>query len=401
MQTTKLYRSNVYKREADAKILEHTVSNDGKSLLVLNQSIFFPTGGGQSCDLGKINTFDVVDVYEKDNIIYHKLSEYSNELEIGDTVSLKIDWERRFDNMQRHCGEHILSGICFRLFGGINRGFHMGDDYMTIDISLEADENIKEISWDMAMRAELETNKVIWANMPVTVHHFAKKADADGMKLRKPLSIEEDISIVTIGDTSNPSDSVACCGTHPSTAGQVGLLKIYKVEPNKGMYRIFFEAGRRALSHYDKRFDVLTKLENEFSAGFNDLMQKYESRKEKAKQIKDRLYRLSKEFISGEINDIAKTGDTVRHYHIITADDIIEIGRGLSGKIPNILYLIDDVSHTVFLFSDNADCGKLVKDNANVFGGKGGGNKNFARAIFTDSENACLFIDAAEKLRRK
>ena len=122
------------------------------SCLVLDSTIFFPTGGGQSCDLGTINGVEVIDVFEKENIVYHILKGCDASIETGDTVSLEIDWDRRFDNMQRHCGEHILSGIFFRLFGGVNRGFHMGEDYMTIDISLEADENYSEINWEWLCR---------------------------------------------------------------------------------------------------------------------------------------------------------------------------------------------------------------------------------------------------------
>lgn len=152
---------------------------------------------------------------------------------------------------------------------------------MTIDISLEADERYTEINWDMAMQAELETNKVIWENTPVSVYRFDTKAEAEKMPLRKALNLEKDISIVTIGDISNPADSVACCGTHPSTAGQVGMVKIYKIEPNKGMFRIFFEAGQRALAHYDMRFDIMTKLENDLSASYTNLISKYEIQKKK------------------------------------------------------------------------------------------------------------------------
>ena len=163
MKTIKLFQSDVYKRSTEAIVssIDRNVAHNTISI-VLDQTVFFPTGGGQSCDLGTINGIKVVDVFEKDNTLYHILEGCDSAIQVGDTVSLEIDWKRRFDNMQRHCGEHILSGIFFKLFGGVNRGFHMGEDYMTIDMSLEADERYTEINWDMAMQAELETNKVIW-----------------------------------------------------------------------------------------------------------------------------------------------------------------------------------------------------------------------------------------------
>lgn len=394
MKTIKLFQSDVYKRSTEAIVsnIDRNVAHNSISI-VLDQTVFFPTGGGQSCDLGTINGIKVVDVFEKDDILYHILERCDSTIQVGDKVSLEIDWKRRFDNMQRHCGEHILSGIFFKLFGGVNRGFHMGEDYMTIDISLEADERYTEINWDMAMQAELETNKVIWENTPVSVYRFDTKAEAEKMPLRKALNLEKDISIVTIGDISNPADSVACCGTHPSTASQVGMVKIYKIEPNKGMFRIFFEAGQRALAHYDMRFDIMTKLENDLSASYTNLISKYEIQKEKAKQVKDRLYHLSKELIKREIADLRECSDRVRHYSFLDSNDIIEIGNALSPEINNTLCLIDDLTNTVFLFSNSIDCGKLVKENAPKLDGKGGGGRNFARAVFSSAEKAVKFID--------
>ena len=338
MKTIKLFQSDVYRRSADAVVLQFDKDNSkNTSCLVLDSTIFFPTGGGQSCDLGTINGFEVIDVFEKENIIYHIIKGCDATFKPGDTVNLEIDWDRRFDNMQRHCGEHILSGIFFRLFGGVNRGFHMGEDYMTIDISLEADKNYSEINWEMAMQAELETNKVIWGNTKVSAYHFDTKVEAEKMPLRKALSLEKDITIVTIGDISNPADSVACCGTHPSTAGQVGMVKIYKIEPNKGMFRIFFEAGQRALAHYDTRFDIMTKLENDLSASHTTLLSKYETQKEKTRQIKDRLYHLSKEFIRREILDLKESNDRIRQYNFLDSNDIMEIGNAMSPEIDDIL----------------------------------------------------------------
>ena len=121
---------------------------------------------------------------------------------------------------------------------------------------------------DMCLEAELMANQAIWDNLPVVRRVFDSREEAEKMPLRKALAIDEDISIVTIGDVTDPADSVACCGTHPERAGQVGMIKIYKVEPNKGMFRVFFEAGKRALLAYDKQYDVLTTLGKDLSCRF-------------------------------------------------------------------------------------------------------------------------------------
>lgn len=427
MNTERLFRDDVYMKETVATITSVTEHN-GNTLITLDKTVFFPTGGGQSCDKGTINGIPVIDVYEHNNEIFHQLgpitggsasdstksdtkvanasceNEVSGTLTVGQQVNLSLDWEHRFDNMQRHCGEHILSGIFFREFGGVNRGFHMGDQYMTIDISLEAAPEYDKITWEMAKHVELEANKVIWQNLPVITRHFNRKEEAENLPLRKALAIEEDITIVCVGSVENPSDCVACCGTHPSTAGQVGLIKLYKVESNKGMFRIYFEAGQRAFQRLTAQFDTMTSLENSLSAGFDDVLDKYKSQREKNRETRTNLYLLKKEVVKREVSDITdciatSQSPVVREYEIISPDDISAIARELGDAAGKILFLIHKPTLTVFLCSDGkqSDCGKLVKENASIYGGKGGGNKTFARAIFSKEEYIPTFIDLIEK----
>lgn len=401
MKTKRIYRENVYQRSCTSQITDVQTAPDGHPLITLDQTVFFPTGGGQSCDRGLLAGLAVSDVYEDGDVIRHKLACGENEckLSIGDEIEIAIDWEHRFDNMQRHCGEHILSGKFYELYGGVNRGFHMGEDYMTIDISLEEDPAYDKISWEMAKEAELRTNEAIWANLPVITRHFDSRKEAENLPLRKALTFDEDITIVCVGAVENPADCVACCGTHPSTSGQVGMVKIYKVESNKGMSRIYFEAGQRAFRQYQARFDVLTTLENRLSAGFDDLLDKFAAQQEKNKGVRDQLYHLKKWVISRETDDIkaALAPAFVRKYDKLSINDILEIGRGLAGSIPTIAFLVHEPSNTVLLFSDKHDCGKLVKENADIYQGKGGGNKNTARAIFPKAEYIDTFIDLIEK----
>ena len=419
MKTERVYYVDVYAKNLTAKIVDILPSPKDKEaiLLVLDKTIFFPEGGGQSSDIGFINDLEVSHVFEADGEIFHRIpvkkevteeniDSICNDLKItkGSEVNLSIDWDRRFDNMQRHCGEHILSGIFYRLYGGVNRGFHMGEDYLTIDISLEDNPEFKTLDMDMCLRAELDANQVIWDNLPVVRRIFDSREEAEKMPLRKKLAIDDDISIVTIGDVSDPADSVACCGTHPSHAGQVGMIKIYKVEPNKGMFRIFFEAGKRALLAYDKQYDVLTTLGKDLSAGTHDLLDKYNVRNEKNKETRDRLFNLTKEVIAREaarIKELFDEGNFISEYEILTVDDCIELGRSLAGSIPSLLYIVHKPTSTIFLFSDKHDCGKLVKENASVFNGKGGGNKTFARAIFTRRDDLDSFIQAANMLTKE
>ena len=420
MRTQRLFKEDVYMKEAGAVITSLSEAKGGHTAVTLDKTIFFPTGGGQSCDKGTIAGFKVLDVYEdeKADDIIHVLDCSPAEFEAvvgagsyghGDgndassykPVSLSLNWEHRFDNMQRHCGEHILSGMFFREYGGVNRGFHMGDQYMTIDISLETMPEFTTITWEMAKHVEECANEAIWQNQPVITRHFDTKKEAKNLPLRKALALEKDITIVCVGSVENPADCVACCGTHPSTAGQVGLIKIFKVESNKGMFRIYFEAGKRAFLKYQNELDTLTTLANSLSAGTDDVLSKYHAQVEKNKESRNQLHFLKKEVIARETADIAEAlekGENVRRYHILSLDDLTVLAREVSPFAKKIAFLVHEPSCTVFLVSDGSvDCGKLVKDNAQIYGGKGGGNKTTARAIFTKDEYVDTFIDLIEK----
>ena len=446
-KTVRLYQQDVDMRSNDAAVvalitdraeMEALGIKDKavQCLCVLDQSVFFPEGGGQPSDRGTIDGYAVCHVREKDNVVYHQidlaatraagLEEPASHFTPGRIVHCEIDWDRRFDNMQRHCGEHILSGMFFREYGGINRGFHMGDDYMTIDISLEEKPEFTELTMDMALHVERCANEAIWKNLPVTTYRFETKADAEHFPVRKKLAIERDISIVCVGDPKNPADSVACCGTHPKFAGQVGLIKIWKVEANKGMFRVYCEAGQRALADYDAKHEILTKLNNKYSANTHDLLEKMKIADEKMSAVRTELYNLKQSVIrqrsaviESDLKLLSAVEATVKgrgeaapeglsgrylngillyEFNDMKVDDLLTIGRPILDDIKKMVLILDGQTNTVLLFSDGTvDCGKIVKENASIYNGKGGGNKNNARALFSKREYAETFIDLIEK----
>lgn len=403
MITTRLYRQDRYIKEWDANVTSVTEieNGDGSYIVTLDNSAFFPEGGGQSCDLGTIGDHEVIDVQEKDEEVYHTVK---GALCVGDTVHCSLDWDRRFDNMQRHCGEHILSGIFFAMFGGVNRGFHMGNDYMTIDISLEDDAKVSEITYEDALAAELEANKVIWSNAPVFVMHFDSREEAEKMPLRKALAFDEDITIVSVGSIENAADCVACCGTHPDTAGQVGLIKIYKVENYKGMFRIYFEAGERALNDYRAKHNVLTELSNKYSSSIEDFPKKLKAQEEKLSEAKSELFHIKKAFTDNECVKldalIAQSDKKVIIYEVeqFSLDDVFNMAKRYMGNCEGLLMLYSIKDTSYILVSDGSiDCGSLVKEYASFYKGKGGGNKVSARGIFTSREDAEMFADLVQK----
>ncbi len=414
MKTKRLFKENTYLCENDAVILEKT-TYEGHTAVIFDQSVFFPEGGGQPWDLGTVIPKDdkgrigkaipILKVIENDGEILSVL-DTTETLEPGTRCHLVLDWARRFDNMQRHTGEHIFTGIFDREFGGTNRGFHMGDDYMTIDISLEDRAKVSELTWDMVKKAELLSNEVIYQDLPMLVRHFDSFDEAQSEPMRKPLTIHEDITLVGIGTRENDWGCVACCGTHLKSTAQVGLIKAFKLESNKGMYRIYFEAGRRAFIRYQEEMEVLHTLGRKLSAGTEDILAKYDAQIERNKEKSTQAAMLKKEVIARECSRICEgissgsydNNMPIERYSILSLDDLTQLGRALSPHVKKLAFLIHEPSTTVLLVSDGkTNCGKLVKENASIYNGKGGGNDILARAIFTKMEYVDTFIDLIEK----
>lgn len=425
MYTLRLYQQDVYLKECDSIVLDiigdldHMKELGGKAekntaCLVLDQTVFFPEGGGQPCDTGFINGYPVVYVFERDSVVYHQVAvPASNAMDFfnagepkapGTGVHCQIDWNRRFLHMQMHCGEHILSGMFYQEYGGVNRGFHMGADYMTLDISLEERPEYTEFTPEMVSRVELLANKAIWANVSVTTRRFDTKAEAEGLPLRKKLTIEKDISIVCVGSVENPADCVACCGTHPASSGQVGLVKITRMEHYKGMFRFYVKAGLPAFEDYCLKHDIVSALAAKHSSEPAQLLEKVKAQDEKNGAVRKELYDLKKSVIAQYAEELRLAYENgashivTRTYENLGSEDVQTLGRRIADSIGGLLILIAAREHTAILFSQGTpDCGKLVRENASIYQGKGGGNNTCARAIFNSKENLDTYLDLIEK----
>lgn len=411
MVTRKVYEEDVYRLEERA-VIQRINRFDDIAEIVLDKTIFCPEGGGQPKDSGWINAYKLVDLKEQNGEIIHKVAIKRKHYfpKEGGAVDLLLDWDIRFDHMQRHLGEHILSGAFYRLYKGINRGFHMGEDYMTIDISLEGDSSgqthpYDKITWDMAMKAEAVSNKAIWENLSVSTSLLKSKKEGENFPMRKALNIEENIRMVCVGDTKDPADCVACCGTHPAKSGEVGIIKIWKVEANKNMYRIYFDAGKRAYERLADIYKTASDLGIKYSCPPEELMQRLEVNDERTSEIRDRLYKLTHSIIEERTEEIrqaitsAPNQILIREYSDLIIEDLNRMGRSLIKEIPFLLLLVVPKENSLLLFSDGkkVNCGQVVKDHVNIYQGKGGGNNESARAIFPKKESLYTFIDLIEK----
>lgn len=242
MKTQRLYYLDAYLCEFTSTVTECTKDGDAY-LLVLAQSAFYPTSGGQPHDGGTIDdghTFaKVSDVCVREDIVYHKVDQ---PFEKGATVTGRIDWKRRFDYMQQHGGEHLLAGSIYHLFQGVTHGLHVGTEFSTIDITMPdgrtrlTDEEIDEL--------ECLVNDRIQGNSPIRCW-FPSDEELKKLPLRKPSSVSEDVRVVAAGDF----EMVPCGGTHPRSTGELGLLKVLSTAPAHEKMRVSFVVGKRAVKY--------------------------------------------------------------------------------------------------------------------------------------------------------
>ena len=208
--TRRLYYEDSHQREFDGEVLACETEGEAFQVL-LDQTAFFPEGGGQYADTGALNGVRVLDVKDRKGMIWHKTE---GPLEPGTRVHGIIDWEQRFDRMQQHTGEHIVSGLVHQRFGYDNVGFHLGEDYCTMDFSGPITrEELKEI--------EREANRAVFADLPVTVF-YPSKEELEDLEYRSKIEIQGQVRLVSIPGY----DLCACCAPHMAHTGEIGLIKL-------------------------------------------------------------------------------------------------------------------------------------------------------------------------------
>ena len=238
--TQKYYEADAYRRAADAVILAAEPDGRGGGKLALDGTVFYPEGGGQPADHGTLTLPDgarltVTDAHEQGGVIWHRVDALPDTAAPGTAVTGRIDWAWRFDKMQQHTGEHILSGILHQMFGAENVGFHIGSDAVRMDTSVP-------ISAEGLREAELAANRIVWQNVPVLIT-YPTREELARMTYRSKKEIEGQVRIVTIPG----ADVCACCGTHTAATGAVGQIKILAAENYKGGVRLSIVCGERAL----------------------------------------------------------------------------------------------------------------------------------------------------------
>ena len=257
--TERFYEADAYRTAASSVITAVLPQADGRGLVALAGTVFYPEGGGQPADRGFLTLPDgtglaVTGVHEKAGVIWHTVERLSPAAVPGAPVEASIDWAWRFDKMQQHTGEHILSGTLHRLFGAENVGFHIGSEAVRMDTSVP-------ISPEGLRQAETEANRFVWQDLPVEVS-YPSRAELARMTYRSKKEIEGQVRIVAIPG----ADVCACCGTHVASTGQVGLIKIIAAERYKGGMRLAVVCGARALAEVQAMQSRQSQIVAELSA---------------------------------------------------------------------------------------------------------------------------------------
>ena len=282
-EMNELFYTNPYLREFDATVIACTEGKKGFEV-VLDNTAFYPEGGGQPADLGTLGEAKVSDVRRQNGVIIHFTDKA---LEVGATVHGVLDWERRYDNMQNHTGEHVLSGVINHAFGYENVGFHMHDDAITIDMDGPmTDDDVKAM--------EKAANDMIKADIAVDVS-FPSAEERAAMGFRSKKELTGKVRIVNIPT----ADCCACCGTHVKSTQEVGIIKVLSASKHRGGTRIEFVCGDRALRDFTKKHDEVIKASrllsvkpDEVAAAVEKTLQTLVARDERIAQMNQRYFEM-------------------------------------------------------------------------------------------------------------
>lgn len=362
-ETIKLFYEDSHRRAFEGKVLScEPGREEGTYQVVLDQTAFFPEGGGQYGDTGVLDEAKVLDVKEKEGVVLH-LTDCP--LEVGTVVHGTLNWEERFEKMQQHTGEHIISGLIHERFGYDNVGFHLASDYCTMDFN-------GPITWEELKEIEWEANRAVAADLEIEVS-YPSKEELERLDYRSKIEIAGQVRIVTVPGY----DVCACCAPHVKRTGEIGLIKLVNRMNYKGGERITMLCGFRALRDYDIKLEnakaigtLLCEKENQIAEGVQRLKEEQGMWKAKAAELQQKLLKYQAEEVE------------IREGITCVFDD------QLNGNAPRELmnHLLDRGADACAVFAktgeqewryvlgsrkmDVRSAGKLMNEQ---FGGRGGG----------------------------
>jgi len=374
--TRRLYYTDAEERGFDAVVRACEVV-DGRTYVVLDQTAFYPTSGGQPFDTGRLDDATVLEVFDTDaDDVVHVVSA---PLAPGKTVRGEVDWPRRLDHMQQHTGQHMLSAAFDRLFHVRTTSFHLGAETSTIDLA-------REVTSDEISAAELEANRVVWEDRPVTTR-FVTAEEASELPLRKESVRSGTLRLVEVTDF----DLSACGGTHVPRTGVVGIIAVASAERFKGATRVTFVCGGRALRSHGTLRDVVLSATRALSVTPAELKSAIERTLAEAKDTSRLLRRLQDELAVHRAAELRAAADAIGPYRgVVRAEPEIDgpslktlASAVVSGsRLVAVLVGRGTPAPVAVACSEGVglNASALIRDVTAAFGGRGGGTPTLAQA---------------------
>ena len=376
MDQNRLYYATPYVKTFMCTVESCVQNKKGTWDAVLNQTAFYPEGGGQPSDTGTLNGVKVLHVSEKGETIIHELEA---PLEEGTLAEGVIDWQKRYDNMQQHTGEHIFSGLVHKHFGYDNVGFHMGTDEVTVDFNgVLTQEQLDDL--------EDETNQLIYDNVPVHVFYPSEEELAQ-LDYRSKKELTGAVRIVEIPG----GDICACCGTHVETTGEVGIIKLRTMINYKGGVRISMLCGRRALVDYRERLKDEIRISNLLSAKLALVPEAVEKLKNEIQEKDFANGRLWQQLLEKKAESYPESNDILAVFEEnLSPVQLRQLATMLyekkKGKIAGVFSGKEEEQlYQYALGSSQADMCKLSKAMNGALNGRGGGSNLMAQGSFKAS----------------
>lgn len=395
--TRRLYEEDAYQRVFDAAALKCQRDEKGY-LIALDQTCFYPEGGGQPGDRGALISegvqLSVLDTQvDEEGTVWHLTD---GPIKEGAAVRGEIAWERRFDHMQQHAGEHILAGCLWELENGFTHGLHIGADFSSIDATMPdgatrlPEEKLRAIETLANQRVQMDAPMRAW---------FPGDDQLSALPLRKEPTVKERVRVVSAGDF----EMVACGGTHPSSTGQIGLIKILSSEPARGKMRLSFLCGMRAVKHYHQVLDAAQQAARLLSSPVEELPEAVNKLKEEGAALSFQIKTMEKQQMALEAERLMKEAEPLpRGLSLVMAtlpeasrDALMALGQALV-KREGLIALLQTPSEKGYslLFcrhpKASVDMGKLIREA----GAKGGGKPDFAQGSAADPDT----LDRARRI---
>jgi alanyl-tRNA synthetase len=399
--TERFYYTNTYQTEFDATLLALDQHN-GQPAARLDHTYFYPTSGGQPFDTGLLGDRRVVDVVAADNgDVWHLLDADFTHAIPGQSIHGVIDWSRRYDHMQQHSGQHLLSQIFYRHFGLETLSVHFGDVESTLDLDVVA---LEPTQID---EAEQIANRMVYASLPITAY-FVADNELASIPLRKAPQVTGKIRIVEIAGF----DYSACGGTHVHTTAEIGPIKLTRQERRRGQTRLTFLCGGRALRDYVEKHRLLVEAANLFSTDISTVPRLIERNLAQVKELQQSIKLLTEQQLAREASELAGSAPIIQEQRIVAklfhdkdAASLKTLAQQLQ-QYPKITVLLAGVrdEKLTLIFARAADSplhmGNLLRDTLRQFGGNGGGRPDFAQGGADPAVGQAVLNFALEQIRK-